>query len=172
MISLLAVLRGGRGGQLERVQRGACVAFAAHREEAQRLLGNASPSLSLRDRAGEHRLELLDAQLLQRVDAQPREQRAVDLERRVLGRRADQRHEPLLDRRQQRVLLGLVEAVDLVEEQDRGCAAGLAPVARALDHGAHLGTSRRDGAQLLERRTPELSATMRASVVLPEPGGP
>ena len=31
--------------------------------------------------------------------------------------------EPLLDRRQQRVLLGLVEAVDLVEEEDRARAA-------------------------------------------------
>ena len=46
-------------------------------------------------------------------------QRRVDLEVRVLGGRADQGDEPLLDRRQERVLLRLVEAVDLVEEEDR-----------------------------------------------------
>ena len=48
-----------------------------------------------------------------------REQRGVHLEVRVLGRRADQRHEPVLDRVQHRVLLRLVEAVDLVDEEDR-----------------------------------------------------
>ena len=53
------------------------------------------------------------------VDARARDQRRVDLEVRVLGGRADQRDQALLHRGQQRVLLGLVEAVDLVEEEDR-----------------------------------------------------
>ena len=53
----------------------------------------------------------------------PREQGRVDLEVRVLGGRADQRDQPRLDGRQQRVLLRLVEAVDLVEEEDRPLAA-------------------------------------------------
>src|SRR5205085_5781935 len=48
--------------------------------------------------------------------------------------------------------LGLVEAVDLVEEEDRGLARGLAPVLGALEHGAHLGTARLDGTRLLEGR--------------------
>jgi hypothetical protein len=43
----------------------------------------------------------------------------VHLEERVLGRGADERDEPVFDAGQQRVLLRLVEAVDLVEEQDR-----------------------------------------------------
>ena len=42
----------------------------------------------------------------------------VHLEVRVLGGRADERDEPVLDTRQQRVLLRLVEPVDLVEEED------------------------------------------------------
>ena len=88
----------------------------------------------------------LGAQRLELVDGDAREQRAVDLEARVLGRRADQRDEALLDGRQQRVLLGLVEAVDLVEEEDRRAAA----VACALDHRADLGAARVDGAVLLE----------------------
>ena len=59
-------------------------------------------------------------------DARPREQRRVHLERRVLGRRADEHDRARLDVRQERVLLRLVEAVDLVDEEDRplpACAA-------------------------------------------------
>ena len=63
-------------------------------------------------------------QRLELVHPSPREQRRVDLEVRVLGRRADQGQEPLLHGRQQRVLLRLVEAVDLVQEEDRAPAAG------------------------------------------------
>ena len=63
--------------------------------------------------------ELLLGERLELVDLHAREERGVELEVRVLGRRADQRQEALLDAGQQRVLLGLVEAVDLVEEEDR-----------------------------------------------------
>ncbi len=55
----------------------------------------------------------------ERIDAHPREQGAVDLEGGVLRRRADQRQQAFLYGRQQGVLLSLVEAVDLVEEEDR-----------------------------------------------------
>ena len=55
-----------------------------------------------------------------------------------------------LDGRQQRVLLGLVEAVDLVEEEDRPRAAGRVPVRGALEHRADLGAARLHRAQLLE----------------------
>ncbi len=132
--------RGG-GGQLERVQGGARVAFAAGREELDRRvldLGRpraralrrlparavAAPH-QLRGRAPQDRRDLLGRERLQRVHAQARQESAVDLERGVLGGGADERHQVLLDGRQQRVLLGLVEAVDLVEEQHR------APVAEA-----------------------------------------
>ncbi len=56
-------------------------------------------------------------QTLQHIDLAPRQQRPVQLERRVLGRGADQGHDPLLDEGQEAVLLGAVEAVDLVHEQ-------------------------------------------------------
>ena len=84
------------------------------------------------------------------VDLRAREQGRVDLEVGVLGRRADQGHQPLLDGGQERVLLGLVEAVDLVEEEDRR-PAGLAALGRAREHLAHLGPPRVDGRELLER---------------------
>ena len=59
---------------------------------------------------------------LQHEHLRARQQRRVDLERRVLGRRADQHDVAGLDARQERVLLRLVEAVDLVDEDDRAAA--------------------------------------------------
>ena len=101
-----------------------------------------------------------------------RQQRRVDLEVRVLGGRADQRDHALLDRRQQRVLLRLVEAVDLVEEQDRA-------LARCRRAGRGRGRSPRAPARPSPRpptapRTRHRSSSRRsrASVVFPLPGGP
>ena len=75
--------------------------------------------LRILERAAQERLDVVRAELAKLVDLAARQERGVHLEVRVLGRRADQGHEPLLDRRQQRVLLRLVEAVDLVEEENR-----------------------------------------------------
>ena len=105
-----------------------------------------SPRSTARSSSDAH---VLGRERLQLVDPGAREQRRVDLEVRVLGGGADQRHQPLLDRRQQRVLLGLVEAMDLIEEEDRR-GAHLAALAGALDHGAHLGAPGLHGALLLE----------------------
>jgi hypothetical protein len=77
--------------------------------EAPVLVGQGSP---------DDRRDIVVGELLEAPDAHPRQERRVHLEVRVLGRRADQRDRAVLDVRQQRVLLGLVEAVDLVEEQD------------------------------------------------------
>ena len=66
-----------------------------------------------------------------REDLAAAQQRRVDREERVLRRRPDQDDDAVLDVRQQHVLLGLVEAVDLVEEQDRPLAVGLRGRARA-----------------------------------------
>ena len=95
--------------------------------------------------------EILGRERLELVHLRAREQRGVDLVVRVLGRRADQRHEAFLHRRQQRVLLRLVEAVDLVEEEDRAVAGRAEPLARARQHLAHILDRRRNGGELLER---------------------
>ena len=84
-------------------------------------------------------------------DGAAREQGGVDLEVRVLGRGADQRQQAALDAREQRVLLGLVEAVDLVEEEDRPRAVRAEPVAGALEDAADVVDAGRDGRELLER---------------------
>ena len=86
------------------------------------------PALGVGQGPAEDRRDVLLGQGIERQDAGPRQERGVDLERRVLGRRADQGDRPVLDGRQQGVLLGLVEPVDLVDEQDRA----LAPAALGL----------------------------------------
>ena len=117
-------------------------------------------------RPADDRLELRLGQALEHVHAAAREERRDHLEGRVLGRRADQGHGAALDVRQERVLLGLVEAVDLVDEEDRALAAerealrGLGDEAPdLLDAGEHggergevrLGVRREQGG---ERRLP------------------
>ena len=75
--------------------------------------------------------------------------------------------------RQERVLLRLVEAVDLVDEEDRALAAAARARVSAsaidlpqlLDAGEHGGERRRSARRVA-------SASSRASVVLPVPGGP
>ena len=63
-----------------------------------------------------------------------RQQRGVELEARILGGRADERDGAVLDIGQEAVLLGAVEAVDLVHEQQRllpGAGGGPAPRRRS-----------------------------------------
>ena len=78
------------------------------------------------------RADLVVAERLQHEHARAREQRRVHLERRVLGRRADQRDRAVLDVRQHRVLLRFVEAVDLVDEQ-HGALPGALELRRVGD---------------------------------------
>jgi len=139
--------------ELERGQRGARVPARAGGEELERLgrdrLGVAP---ALLDRALEQTQHVLRGEHPQLVDLGAREQRGVDLEVGILRRRPDQRHEALLDRGKERVLLGLVEAVDLVEEEDRRLSRALLPVLGALEHGAHLGATGLHRALLFEGR--------------------
>ncbi len=142
----------GLTGQLERVQRRARVAAGARGKELERLGVDRSRARAVLHRTVEQHPDLVRRERVELIHASPRDQRRVDLEIRVLGRRADQSHEAVLDRRQQRVLLGLVEAVDLVEEEDRGAAGGGEALASPLDHGPDLGPACLHRALLLERR--------------------
>jgi hypothetical protein len=66
---------------------------------------------------GQQGFQRLLVQALEHEDLAARQQSAVQLERGVLGGGADQGDDPLLHERQETVLLGAVEAVDLVDEQ-------------------------------------------------------
>src|SRR5438046_5439324 len=73
-----------------------------------------------------------------------REERGIQLEARVLGRRADERDRAVLDIRQEAVLLRAVEAVDLVHEQ-QGALAGAGGGARFGEYLFQVGDTREDG---------------------------
>ncbi len=147
----LAVGR-GLARELERRERGAGVTAGAAGEEREDVVADRMvAALAAVERPAQQHLDVGRRERAQLVDLRAGEQRGVDLEVRVLGRRPDERDEPLLDRGQERVLLGLVEAVDLVEEEDRRLAGALAAVVGALEHLADLGAPGLDGAELLER---------------------
>ena len=112
-----------------------------------------------------------DGQRLELVDLGSRQERGVDLEVRVLRRRADQRDHSLLDAGKERVLLRLVEAMDLVEEQDRALPVRTESLARARENLTHLATVA-ETADSSSNAAPVACAMIRASVVFPLPGGP
>ena len=101
-----------------------------------------------RQLAAERRLDAVEQRAERRLVEAPqhqhlaaRQQRGVQLERRVLGGGADQRHRAVLDVGQEAVLLGAVEAVDLVDEQQRALAVA-PPLACRLEHAAQVGDAR------------------------------
>ena len=97
--------------------------------------------------------ELLGTQRLEGVDLAAREQGADDLEAGILRRGADERHQSLLDGAQQRVLLALAEAVDLIDEEDGADATAeesrLLPC-DALQYLAYLFDARVHGTEAVE----------------------
>ncbi|MDZ7800955.1 MAG: hypothetical protein U5K81_09225 [Trueperaceae bacterium] len=128
---------GGGDGQLQRVQQRAGVAVGDLRQVRQRLLVHRhrdAPEATLRiaQRRLRHAPQIALLQRHQLEHAAARHQRLVHLEERVLGGRTDEGHHPRLDRGEQGVLLGLVEAMDLVDEQQRP-----APTSLALRGGRH-----------------------------------
>ncbi len=116
------------GGDFQRAERPARVALRAGDEEVERRRGELEPELAETALAvGERSLDdaphLPLGERLEHHDARAGEERRDDLEGWILRRRAEQHDRAALDVREQRVLLRLVEAVDLVDEQH-----GLPPV--------------------------------------------
>lgn len=105
----LELLGARRDGQrLERVEQPARIAVGIGDQPVERGVldgGQCVDGLRLRDDL----LEVGLAERLQHIHGGPREQRRVDLERRVLGGGADEGEEARLDVRQEGVLLALVE---------------------------------------------------------------
>ena len=78
-------------------------------------------------------LKVLIGEALEDQHLRARQKRAVQLERWIFGRGADQNDRAVLDIGQKGILLGSVEAVDLVDEKDSPLAETL-PVAGRLEH--------------------------------------
>jgi len=138
------------GGELERVERDTGVAVA-HRDEAflglLRQSDRAPKAAVFGERAFHDDPHLLLGERLQREDPGSRQKGGVHLERRVLRRRSEQGDVAVLDVREHDVLLRLVEAVDLIDEEDGALVRKAAELPRLLDdlsQLAHPGRHRRD----------------------------
>jgi len=122
-------------------------------------------------RAAHDRAHVVLRKRLQHVYARARQERGIHFERGVLRRSAEEGDVAVLDVRQNDVLLRLVEAMDLVDEQDGALVGQLPQLAGLLDDLAQLDDAAgyrgdRDEAGL------RFCAAIAASVVLPVPGGP
>ena len=93
--------------------------------------------------AAQQGLEVVVTEAAQDEDLGARQQRADQLEGRVLGRGADEDHGAVLDNGQKGVLLGAVEAVNLVDEE-QGAVAHLAALSGRVEHLAQIGDPRED----------------------------
>ena len=149
--------RDDQGGRLEGVEGVAGVAVGPLDQVGQgvvvqRQAAAAQASLGVGQGPGDDQLEVVGAQRLQPEQQRPAHQGGVHGEERVLGGRPDQDDGAVLDPGQQGVLLALVEAVDLVDEQDAAPPEGAEALAGRGQHRPHVldpGAGRR---QLLEMR--------------------
>jgi hypothetical protein len=107
--------------------------------------------------AVQQRRDLLFGELLEDVDAAAGEQRADDFEGGIFGGGADEADGAALDIGQEGVLLGLVEAMDFVDEEDgagahlRGLFAGLHDLLDLLDAAEDGGEFEEGGAAWFRR---------------------
>ena len=131
--------RAGLGRERAARPRGWSSAWRASPSERSAMCSSASSSIS-RSSPPSPRVSSVSARSQQlpqvvrveRLEPEQRraaEQRGGQREVGVLGGGADEDEQAVLDVREQRVLLGLVEAVHLVEEEDRALAALAEPVA-------------------------------------------
>ena len=111
----------------------------------------AEPALLVGERALRELAEIVVGERLEPEQRAAREQRTGEREERVLGGRADEHEQTLLDEREQHVLLRAGEAVHLVEEEDRALAALAEPGPGPLGDLAHVLHARADRGERLER---------------------
>ena len=162
--------------ELESVEDNPCVARGDGQQEAERIVVEldalaSEPALRVGERPLRDERELAVRERLEPEHPCARKERGDNLERGVLGGRADEGDRAVLDVRENRVLLGFVEAVDLVEEEDRAAVVGAANLAGLLDGAAEIGDAGGDGGQG-DEVAPGEAAMRRARVVFPTPGGP
>ena len=130
-------------------QRGAAVAIGHADERDPRLLVERQRSALGFLGAGEQSGDAVGLEPMEHQDAGARQERGVELEGRVLGRRTDEHDRTVLHHRQEGILLGAIEAVDLVDEEQR-LPAVAASHARRLEHLLQVRDTGKDRRYLLE----------------------
>ena len=147
-------LRGG-DSQLQAVEGDARVAVrhgheVAHGLGRQLRLQRAQTPVGVAEGALGDEAKLVVLKLPQGEDTGPREQGSDDLKGGVLRRRADEDNRAVLDVGEDDVLLGLVEAVDLIDEEDGALGVHGPPLLRCLGDAAEVGHAGGDGGDGLE----------------------
>ena len=138
--------------ELEGVEDNPRVARGDGQQEAERVVVEldalaSEPALRVGERPLRDERELAVRERLEPEHTGARQERGDNLERGVLGGRADEDDRAVLDVRENRVLLGFVEAVDLVEEEDRAAVVAAPDLAGLLDGVAEVGDAGGDGGQ-------------------------
>ena len=100
-------------------------------------------------------------QRLELENLRARDERAVDVEERIVSRRADQPQISAFDIGQQDVLLRFVEVMNLIDEEDRLLSRSADAVGRRGHHFAHLGDVAFHAAQPFELRLRHLRDDLR-----------
>jgi hypothetical protein len=81
--------------------------------------------------------ELLDTERFELKDLRTRDERAVYVKERVVSRRTDEAEVSRFDVGQENVLLGFVEVMNLIDEQDRLLAGSAEAIGCGSDYAAH-----------------------------------
>jgi len=134
---------------LGHVQQIAAVAIGHGTQRRARGLIERQGGAADRLRAGEQGVQGSIVEAPQHQHLAAREQRAVQCEGRVFRGGADQHDRAVLHHGQETVLLRAVEAVDFVDEQQRGLAGG-APQPRILERAFEVGDAGEYGRHLME----------------------
>ena len=128
MVMVLVRARPAAISSVFRARRASPLAKSMSMSRARRVdgqAGRAEPALLVLEGVADDPDQGLAVELLEDEDPGPGEERGDDLEGGIFRRRAEEDDVPLLDVGQEGRLLGLVEAVDLVDEQDHGLAEEL-----------------------------------------------
>ena len=112
----------------------------------------AEPALAVGEGRLQQQLEIARFQRLEHVDTRAGQQCGVDLEGRILGGGADEDEGAVLDEGQEGVLLRLVEAMHLVQEQHGRPTVGRPRGPGRLDHHANVLDAREYRRERLEAR--------------------
>ena len=86
----------------------------------------------------QQRIKIVFRQRSQFKNLRTRNQRRIDEEKRIVRRRADELHHAAFHVRQQNVLLGFIETMDFVHEQNRGLALVFEAIGRGGQHAPHI----------------------------------
>jgi hypothetical protein len=145
----LCDVRGARCriGLLQQIQEAACIAIGKTDQRVDRHLFEFEAVQRFLLGLGQQLAHFFVAQRLQHIDLRARQQCGIDFETGILGGGADEGYQAGFDERQQGILLRLVEAVDLVHEQDGMAAILVEILLRLLHRGADILHAGKHGGQ-------------------------